>query len=418
MKIQASFNSGQLVRTIQPRVALPCHATLVAVPVKVGDQIAELSDLSGKILAARSPFSSVNYLPRAVFTSGASLPIDENGWLNVMHRVLTEIDAMRTTDGARDESYYIGYVPKRSFGLSGLGHKPGRVSVVFTPGPNNRAVLETVVHEVGHNLDLDHAPCGNPSGVDPNYPYANANLGATGRYIWSYNVEDESFTDPRDVNQHDVMSYCFGGTFSDYNYRKSQKYIRPSSANISQSQQTQAHQEVILVSGTIVNGHVTLFPLKRLKGAMTENISGSHVVRLTTVSGFYEYPFDVKKIDHIPHAFGFALTAKDPGVLSKIEVLQNSRILAQRASNAQLSRKDASIQPVSIRVDENDLIIDWDAGAYPFVSVAHLGANRTTLAFDLPGGHARLPLKGVPAGGLIELSLSDGLNSRLVTMPR
>ena len=37
-----------------------------------------------------------------------------------------------------------------------------------------------VAHEFGHTFDLDHAPCGNPAGVDPAYPYPDGSIGAWG----------------------------------------------------------------------------------------------------------------------------------------------------------------------------------------------------------------------------------------------
>ena len=53
-----------------------------------------------------------------------------------------------------------------------------------------------MLHEVGHNLSLRHAPCGDPSNPDPNYPYANATMGAGNRFIWGYDADGQSLHRP------------------------------------------------------------------------------------------------------------------------------------------------------------------------------------------------------------------------------
>jgi hypothetical protein len=50
--------------------------------------------------------------------------------------------------------------------------------------------------------------------------------------------------------------------------------------------------------------------------------------------------------------------------------------------------------------------------------VTHVGTQRATLAQDLQGGTASLPLTNVPAGGSFESSLSDWLNTLRVPLAR
>ncbi len=40
-----------------------------------------------------------------------------------------------------------------------------------------KASMPEVAHEVGHNLDLRHAPCGGAGGPDPTFPYPDGSIG-------------------------------------------------------------------------------------------------------------------------------------------------------------------------------------------------------------------------------------------------
>ncbi len=84
-----------------------------------------------------------------------------------------------------------------------------------------------VAHELGHNLDLLHAPCGNPAGLDPDYPYANGLIGS-----WGYEHATEELKDPG--NHRDLMSYCSTTWISDYNYDRALDF-RTSGYGYSQS---------------------------------------------------------------------------------------------------------------------------------------------------------------------------------------
>ncbi len=71
-----------------------------------------------------------------------------------------------------------------------------------------------LAHEVGHTLDLLHAPCGGPLGTDPDFPYDNGSIG-----VWGYNFRDGSLVSPR--HRRDIMGYCYDkGWLSDYYFEK------------------------------------------------------------------------------------------------------------------------------------------------------------------------------------------------------
>ncbi len=71
----------------------------------------------------------------------------------------------------------------------------------------------TMIHEIGHALGRPHAPCGNVSGVDPNYPYQGGSIGSYG-----YSILTGEIFSPSEYG--DFMGYCDSAWVSDYTYQK------------------------------------------------------------------------------------------------------------------------------------------------------------------------------------------------------
>ncbi|MYA33508.1 MAG: hypothetical protein F4Y33_07560, partial [Gemmatimonadales bacterium] len=69
-----------------------------------------------------------------------------------------------------------------------------------------------VAHELGHTFSLAHAPCGNPLGVDPTYPYSDGSIGA-----WGYDARSDALVPP---DTPELMGYCGSQWISDYHFRK------------------------------------------------------------------------------------------------------------------------------------------------------------------------------------------------------
>ena len=161
-----------------------------------------------------------NFLPIADITVEAheTLYTDADlrtfqGWVDY----LAEVRALWQTEGQR--GYYYGVV-RGGFG-SALG---GIASAIGSPHASvGLDHPETFVHEVGHSMNLFHAPCGGAGGPDPNYPYDDGGIGA-----WGYNFADGSLVDPGRPGSagriYDVMSYCDPTWISDYQFARAMRY--------------------------------------------------------------------------------------------------------------------------------------------------------------------------------------------------
>jgi len=122
-------------------------------------------------------------------------------------RLLGELDAIRKMEGG--SGHYMG-IMARFEEQSGRAYRPGRISVSV---PNSM----TIAHELGHNMSLQHAPCGAPDNPDPSFPYAGGRIGA-----WGF--------DPRQGGilispaLFDLMSYCGPRWISDYQFSNALGY--------------------------------------------------------------------------------------------------------------------------------------------------------------------------------------------------
>jgi hypothetical protein len=167
---------------------------------------------------AMYPVGEVEVTVRSAVAYGSTIGAT-SGWENWLDR-LTEI---REQDNPPDNTFYFGVAaPADTFYgfcsngcIAGLGWVPDRdsnylqaaVGVSFSGDVN----VYTSLHEVGHTLGRSHTPCGNPSGIDPSYPYSNGGVG-----VWGYDAVIAELKDPAVYT--DIMGYCEDQWISDYTY--------------------------------------------------------------------------------------------------------------------------------------------------------------------------------------------------------
>ncbi len=145
-------------------------------------------------------------LPVADLAVTAHAPVRTSS--NKANDLTAETRLIATMEGAT--GYYMGLLSGEFSGAAGIGILGRRVAYSITDAA-------TIAHEFGHNLSLNHTPCGDPLGVDPAYPYPNASPGG-----WGYDFSGQRLVAPDE--HHDIMSYCGPSWISDFSFDKAMRY--------------------------------------------------------------------------------------------------------------------------------------------------------------------------------------------------
>ena len=114
-----------------------------------------------------------------------------------------------------------------------------------------------LAHEVGHTLDLLHAPCGGALATDPDFPYENGSIG-----VWGYDFRNGSLVSPR--IRRDIMGYCYDlGWLSDYYFEKVIRVRENKVEDWTNGELSGAGQkgEMLVLWGGVVNGEPRIEPV-------------------------------------------------------------------------------------------------------------------------------------------------------------
>lgn len=423
LRLSVVLANGQSM-TINPRVGGGVPMELVVIPVQIGSSIGKVVSNLRDFVQDRIPVSAVNQLGRAPYVSSrvTRLPATEAEWSDAFGKILGEMGDLHRLEGANDRQHYFGIIPKASYGLAGLAYVPGTAGVAADiPSMNEDGLRGIVVHELGHNYRLNHAACGGAGSPDPKYPYPNAQLGTGTHYTWGYMFSRGTFFDPRSTSIHDIMSYCGGSTFSDYNTHLMQAFLTPADA-LRVSVAGAAAQDLVLISGQISGDKATLSPLKSFVGRASLPARGEYTLRIVTSKGPLDYAFAPLVVDHGDEvtAQNFSFAIPNPGPILSISVFKGkSNLMQATARPVPANSVQGQAALVQVREQGGKVQLNWDRASYPYLTVTVVNDGmRSTLAQDLQSGSATLSLGSLPSGGAFELSLSDGLNSVLVKQPR
>ena len=429
LRLTAQIGSAQAT-TINPRVGGGVPMKLTPISVQIAGVAGKLPVSQGAHVQALFPVSGVTVQAHSTYVSSrvTTLPTTDAGWNDAFGKVLGELADLHAMEGAAKHDHYFGFIPKRTWGLAGLAYLSGNAGVGFDMPDQPTTVRDVVAHELGHNFSLPHAACGGAGDPDPNYPYPDANLGKPGRYVWPFLADSNTFYDPRPTDRHDIMSYCGGQVFSDYNYRLMQTYLTPADKMMvtesAASATLSTPQDLLLISGEIGAASAELNPVKSLVGTAELPAAGPFTLRIVTATGSIDYPFAPRVLDHNATLQHFGFTIPNPGVIQSITILQNGKTLlntqAKAASGIERAQSATTTQ-VQVQVQEvgGSVRLSWDAARHPYLTVTWTGSGqRRTLAQDLRGGSATLSTAELPAGGSFELELSDGLNPVRLTHNR
>ena len=308
------------------------------------------------------PFSTVVADVRAPFTSSAPALQSSDGnsaWLTI----LSELNALRTTDAAPTTTHYYGVVKVTyNSGIAGLGYVPGRAAMGWDYLPTGDGVA---AHEWGHNFSRPHTPCG-VSG-DPAYPYTGGTIG-----VWGWNASTNTLVAP---TLTDIMGYCSNQWISDWTWTQVMQYRQSSGMVIDNA----IRGEGLLIWGRVVDGRVLLEPAFRVNAIPTPMPSGAlHRAELLDKQGqsLLDFPIAAERVsditDHDERQFAVVVpwTARLEQSLARIRVrdVRSPLVSAMRstidgAPTAALTDPTASLSADS----RGHTRVRWNAQAFPMV---------------------------------------------------
>jgi outer membrane biosynthesis protein TonB len=192
------------------------------------------------------PIPGVQIQPHSELLFTGNLPSSQ-GWRDLLD-LLTEL-RNRETGGSRAMfPIYYGVVPDAAVAglnsyISGIGW------IGASGGLGIESSDDTAAHEISHNLGLLHAPCGNPSSIDPEFPFPNGTIGSVGLDV--YQLRTYSAATP------DLQSYCFPKWISSYHYNRMLNTI-VARGQLLARQPAEQPQDALLISGRILSDTTAL----------------------------------------------------------------------------------------------------------------------------------------------------------------
>jgi hypothetical protein len=203
----------------------------------------DLDPEGSTMLFARSvlPIGDLDVEVREPYTTTVDLTTGP-GW----NSFLRELRALRIEEGS-DRYYYGAVVIPHGSRYGGLGYLGAPISV-------GAPRVETLAHELGHNMSLRHAPCGSVASSDPDFPYGG---GSTG--VWGYDFRGGSrfgwLVSPK--LHKDLMGYCTPRWVSDYHFKKALDFrLEEEGSGIAPEP-----QRVLLLWGSAGGGELLLEPI-------------------------------------------------------------------------------------------------------------------------------------------------------------
>jgi hypothetical protein len=194
-----------------------------------------------RFLRSVLPIGELDLEVRESYTTTADLTTN-GGW----SEFLREITLLRVADGS-DRNYYGAVVLPP-------GSKWGGLASIGNPYSVGRPTASTFAHELGHNLSLRHAPCGDAGGPDPYFPHDGGSIG-----VWGYEANTTSgIGSLRDPDQYkDLMGYCSPRWISDYHFKKALDFRLQAGASPTSEGED---QQVLLLWGSADEGEMLLEP--------------------------------------------------------------------------------------------------------------------------------------------------------------
>ena len=174
---------------------------------------------------------------------------------------------------------------------------------------------DTMAHELGHNLDLNHAPAwglNKPSNIDPYFVPPNGKIGYTG-YKWTKDQYGELRIIPLSPDTCDLMGYCGNSGISKYHWDKAYRNLYDRKQLLRHNLWFSDVQKSLLVSGDVSNeGKLTLDPIFVIDAIPEPPLTdGPYLLQGIDFNNntLFSYSFDMSEITdgHASKAFVFTL---------------------------------------------------------------------------------------------------------------
>ena len=292
------------------------------------------------------------------YRTGADLTTAD-GWGQWIRETLV----LYEQEGGR--GYYYGVVSVSSPAYGGLGYIGLPVSVGL---PYD----DIYAHELGHNMNLLHAPCG--VNGDPAYPYPSGNIG-----IWGYDIALERLMDRTALR--DVMSYCNPVWISDYHFTKATVHRLDGDGGVdlggSPAARAAERDEMLVVWGSVRNGRLRLDPAFVLDGppALPEADGPYRVEGLDRDGGTeFSLSFSPAPLEHGGGGFVFLVPWR-PDWADALDRI----VLA--GPEGQFTLERSGTPPLAVVTDPSTgkiraIVRDWDGGPLPGEGTANVTVSR------------------------------------------
>lgn len=320
-------------------------------------------------------------------------------------QMIGEIYALRVADG-NDRYYYGVLTHPGGVGIAGIGFIGYPTAVGYDLLP---AGAGTLAHELGHNMGREHAPCGNPGGPDPNYPYAGGGIGVHG-----YDLLRGTPKSPQ--VEKDLMSYCDPEWISDYTYRAVLQFRTTGDGETSGDARPAAPEPSLLVWGRMDASGAVLEPAFEITARPSLPAQpGPYRVEGLDAAGalLFSLPFrgvPLAEVNEDMRQFAFTIPARlaHTDRLDRIRLVGPGVRAERRASPAATGRL---APPAALRRGSGGQVrLEWDAARRPMALVRD-PATGEIVSFARDGGAAlrtRSPQ--------LEVLFSDGVRTTRSTL--
>ena len=230
---------------VEVREVPPLHLTLVPFVSRANNNRDAVTFVANATEDDPMFFHTRTLLPVGEFKiiKHGTVTIDSNS----IFEMLDEMQRIRAVEQGTGHWMGLNAVAAGAGGVAYLGGNPNSVRGKISMSRLNG---EIIAHELGHNLNLRHADCGNPAGIDLTFPHTNARTG-----VWGYDPRDGGSLVPPD--RADFMSYCDPTWVSDYYFTNALRFRLIDDNEI----KTSSAERTLLVSGgASVDGVLHLDP--------------------------------------------------------------------------------------------------------------------------------------------------------------